>query len=111
MFHIHITSDKLTPEELQEWASKNLYHCASYKCPDLCATCAFDRSCHNPNMTFGRPTNTTESLKDNLVEHCAKSRCNDKSSTYDCTFMVNGTCQFDYHCPADLTGEVGTQNE
>lgn len=107
MFSIHITSDKLTPEELQKWASKNLYHCASYNCPDRCEDCAFDRRCHNSNMTFGSPTNTTESLKSGIAEHCAKSKCNDKKSSYDCMFMVNGVCQLDYHCLADfLSGEV-----
>lgn len=106
MFNIHITSDRLTPEELQEWASKNLYHCMSYKCPDRCDTCAFDNHCRNPHMTFGSPTNTPESLKGGIVSHCVKSKCNDKKSTYDCMFMVNGTCQLDYHCPADLTEEV-----
>lgn len=79
MFNIHITSDRLTPEELQEWASTNLYHCASYKCPDIhCSTCAFDKGCRNPNMTFGRPTNTPESLKSSIAKHCSKSKCNDK---------------------------------
>ena len=105
MFHIHITSDRLTPEELQGWASSNLYHCASYKCPDRCDDCAFDNQCRNPNMTFGRLTNTTTSLKGDVATHCAKSTCNDKKSSYDCMFMVDGVCQLDYHCPADFLKE------
>ena len=104
MLRIHITSDNLSESRLRDWARSNL-RCNLFHCPPntLCSECAFDNRCTNPNITFGgeRPTGSG-SLKNSLLSHCLKSKCNDKKGSYDCMFMVNGTCQLDYHCPADL---------
>ena len=46
------------------------------------------------NVQFG-DSPPPKSLADNLKDHCAQG-C-DK-----CIFNKDGTCQLDYHCPADL---------
>ena len=111
MLRIHVTSDNLTDDELKKWARYNLL-CTRVSCPPTtpCDTCAF----HNRSgymVVGGEDTSSTSSLtKESLAKYCSLSKCGCKNSTYDCMFMVNGTCQLDYHCPADLTEEVGTPN-
>lgn len=106
MLHIHVTSNTLTDRELKEWAEHNL-RCSKVNCPSgtPCDKCAFQMG--SGYMVIGdRDTSSTSSLtKESLAKYCSLSKCGVKNSKYDCMFMVNGTCQLDYHCPADFTTE------
>ena len=107
MLRIHVTSDNLSDAELEEWVRVNL-HCYGVNCPHTtpCDKCAYQGG--NGYMVIGgEDASSTSSLtKESLAKYCSLSTCGDKNSTYDCMFMVNGTCQLDYHCPADLSEEA-----
>lgn len=108
MLRIHITSDNLSDKELKEWARHNM-KCYNKVCPPrtTCSECAFDRGT-NQYMIIGADHNPKAKLtKPQMVHHCKWSKCNYGSSAYDCMFMVDGTCQLDYHCPADLPEKAG----
>lgn len=107
MLRIHVTSNNLPEDELKAWVYDNLC-CHGMSCPHntLCSECAFNSQ--SGNMVIGgRDTSDTSSLtKESLAKYCSLSKCGFKNSEYDCMFMVNGTCQLDYHCPADLSEEA-----
>ncbi len=103
MLRIHVTSDNLSTDKLKAWVENNL-RCSRMNCPygTSCAECAFQTG-SGYMVISGSGTSSTSSLtKESLAKYCSLSKCNNKNSKYDCMFMVNGTCQFDYHCPADL---------
>lgn len=107
MLRIHVTSDNLSDDELEAYVEHNL-RCSKVSCPHStpCDTCAFQIG-SGYMVIGGCDTSSTSSLtKESLAKYCSLSKCGFKNSKYDCMFMVNGTCQLDYHCPADLNEEV-----
>lgn len=108
MLRIHVTSDNLSDDELEEWAEDNL-KCSRMDCPSTtpCDECAFSNSNY---MVIGGKDTDNKLTKEKLFVYCSLSKCNNKNSKYDCMFMVNGTCQLDYRCPADVLSKENAQN-
>ena len=116
MIRVDITYDDVPDKDFNVWKSSTFY-CSNAHClPNVpCSECPWSKAYGNPNLhirkahpTSEPPSSETENassqnaLMHMLTYHCKNSKCNSKKSNYACMFMVDGVCQFDYHCPADL---------
>lgn len=109
MLRIHVTSDNLSDYELEKWVAHNL-RCSRMNCPHdtPCDKCALQIG--NGYMVIGGKDTDNKLTKEKLFVYCSLSKCNNKNGKYDCMFMVNGTCQLDYRCPADVLSKENAQN-
>ena len=110
MLRIHVTSDNLSDDKLETWVAHNL-RCSRMNCPSAtpCDKCALQIG--SGYMVIGGGEDTSNKLtKEKLFVYCSLSKCNNKNSKYDCMFMVTGTCQLDYRCPADVLSKENAQN-